>query len=309
MARGIDVSSHQGHPNWAAVRGAGIEFAYIKATEGVGYLSPTLDSQYHGARAAGLVVGLYHFARPDTGNPPSAEADTFADQVLRLGAHGPGYLPPCLDIELTGENLRTWCGAFVARLRQRLGRHRVMVYASTNFLLGHLGEPWADANDIWWWVAHYGRPTGQPGHATPRVVMHQYTSTGQVPGIAGNVDMNALTPDQTLLSLTQDLENDMFTDDDRRRLQELYEWWQHGIEGIRHAGDHYLHLVRNSERTAALQAAVAGLTPTDPAAVAQALRPELSEVIRDVLGEDNTAQADTIVDKLAERLRRVERKG
>ena len=63
---GIDVSKHQGQPDWAAVRGAGNAFAYIKATEGIGSVSSTLDAQLAGARGAGLVTGLYHYGRPDT---------------------------------------------------------------------------------------------------------------------------------------------------------------------------------------------------------------------------------------------------
>ncbi|GGM63999.1 hypothetical protein GCM10012275_38180 [Longimycelium tulufanense] len=91
--------------------------------------------------------------------------------------------------------------------------------------------------------------------------------------------------------------DDMFTDDDRRRLAELHEWWQHGIDGIRHAGDRYLKLVRIEQQLAAVP-------PVDPRAVADALRPDLTAVVREVLGTDNADQADAIVDKLAERLGR-----
>ncbi|GGM61128.1 hypothetical protein GCM10012275_35230 [Longimycelium tulufanense] len=287
MSTGIDVSSHQGNPDWGTVRGAGIEFAYIKASEGVGWTSPTLDSQFQGARGAGLAPGLYHFARPDTGNAPTAEADSFARHLHRLGAHGPGFLPPCLDIELTGGDLRAWCAAFVARLRDRLGRHRVMVYASTNFLLGHLGEPWADANNIWWWVAHYGRAPGQPGHVTPRVVMHQYTSSGRVNGIAGSVDMNrAMRP---LSELTEG-EDDMFTEDDRRRLVEIYEWWQHGIEGVRHAGAQALALYRVEQRLIEVHRLVEELKPT------------VATVVREALGDADPERVEQLVNRLTEKL-------
>ncbi|GGM48333.1 hypothetical protein GCM10012275_19180 [Longimycelium tulufanense] len=241
MSTGIDVSSHQGYPDWGAVRGGGIEFAYIKASEGVGWVSPTLDTQFRAARAAGLVTGLYHFARPDTGNAPGAEAETFADQIRPLGGCGPGFLPPCLDIEVTAPDLAGWCGEFIARLRHRLdGDQRVLVYASTNFITAHLGEDWANRHDVWWWVAHYGRRPGQPGHLTPRVVLHQYTSAGAVPGVGGSVDMNVAV--RPLGELTEG--DDMFTDEDRRRLVEIYEWWQGGSEGVRFAGPHALSLYR-----------------------------------------------------------------
>ncbi|GGM71845.1 hypothetical protein GCM10012275_47940 [Longimycelium tulufanense] len=193
--RGIDVSSHQGRPDWTAVSGAGIEFVYVKATEGHSWTSPTLDDQYAGARGAGLVTGLYHFARPDSGGDPVREADHFADHVYRLDAHYFGALPPCLDIERVGKDLRDWCGRFLDRLRYRLDTYPVLVYASTNFIRDHLSGSWADTHDVSWWVANYGGGPGKFSSPTERVVMHQYTSSGKVPGIKGRVDMNlALFP-------------------------------------------------------------------------------------------------------------------
>ena len=85
---GIDVARYQGEPNWGAVRGAGYVFTYIKATEGIGYVSPTLDAQLNGARGAGMVTGLYHFARPDT-NTPQQEAADFAAQLARTHQPSP----------------------------------------------------------------------------------------------------------------------------------------------------------------------------------------------------------------------------
>lgn len=188
MTDGIDVSRWQGQIDWPAVKKAGKKFAYIKATEGIGYVSPTLDAQLSGARAAGLVVGCYHYARP--GNDPAADARHFAGQLKRSKAWQPGNLPPCLDMEEPAGNPRGWTRAFIDTLREELGRRDVMVYASTSYFTGPLaGEGWADDN-VFLWVAHYGRKPGQPGYRSARVVMHQHSSTGRVPGITGNVDLN-----------------------------------------------------------------------------------------------------------------------
>ncbi|KAG5646348.1 hypothetical protein DXG03_003671 [Asterophora parasitica] len=63
--KGIDVSSWQPGINWANVKANGIEFAYIKATEGTGYLSSEFSNQYIGATNNNIIRGGYHFARPD----------------------------------------------------------------------------------------------------------------------------------------------------------------------------------------------------------------------------------------------------
>ncbi|WP_338602913.1 GH25 family lysozyme [Saccharopolyspora sp. SCSIO 74807] len=196
---GIDVSKHQGEPDWAAVRGAGYAFAYIKATEGIGYVSPTLDAQLGGARGAGLVTGLYHYARPDT-NAPEAEAADFAGQLARTNSSAGGNLPPCLDMETEGGDLAAWTKGFIAALRGHTGRNEVVVYASSSWLSGKLAtDSWVDPG-VSLWVAHYGRPPGEPGYLTDRVAIHQHADDGQVPGIGGATDLNVSLVDLQVLT-------------------------------------------------------------------------------------------------------------
>ncbi|KAG6873183.1 hypothetical protein C0995_001793 [Termitomyces sp. Mi166 len=95
--KGIDVSSYQPSINWAVVKSNGVEFAYIKATEGTGDKNPYFSSQYIGATNIGIIRGGYHFARPDISSG--------ATQATFFLAHGGGWspdgitLPGALDIE------------------------------------------------------------------------------------------------------------------------------------------------------------------------------------------------------------------
>lgn len=188
LAAGIDVSRWQGAPNWAkvAAASAAVRFAYIKASEGAGSSYPTTDAQHSGARSAGLVTGLYHYAKPALS--PESNADAFAAQVNRLGAVA-GHLPPCLDLEEGAGNLSGWCDKFFRRLREKTGCRHVMLYSGTAFFNAHIGEGWMDP-DIALWIAHYGRTPGLPGYMSPRVAMHQHSATGKIDGIAGDVDLN-----------------------------------------------------------------------------------------------------------------------
>lgn len=195
-AIGIDCASYQGTPNWAQVASSGRSFVYIKAGQGTGTSYPTLDTQYSGARAAGLTVGLYWFADPT--QSPESNADAFGRQINRLGAV-PGHLPPCLDLETGTGDLSGWAQRFITRLRANTGCVRVMVYSSASFFQAHIGESWMDAN-IALWVAHFGAPPGKPAYLTPRVAIHQYADNGQVAGIVGNVDLDyAVWPLATLV--------------------------------------------------------------------------------------------------------------
>jgi GH25 family lysozyme M1 (1,4-beta-N-acetylmuramidase) len=126
---GIDVSSWQPHVSWKTVKADHLKFAYIKATEGTYYRSPTFRSQEDGARRAGIVAGAYHFATPNTSSG-TAQASYFA-------AHGGGWkagaLPGVLDIEtnpysssskcygLKPAAMITWIRAFIGAYHARTG--------------------------------------------------------------------------------------------------------------------------------------------------------------------------------------------
>lgn len=191
MARGIDVSSYQGYPNFGSVRGAGIEFAYIKATEATNYVAATVDRQWADATRAGIVCGLYHFGRPNNGNP-EGEAELFARLINAKGAKGRGFLPPCLDLEVGSGGLGWYVGRFIARLRARIGDVPVMVYSGGSFYRTQIGDGALPANTFAW-IAHYNGSPGNSSYLTPKTVMHQYADNGRVAGISGNVDMNWAT--------------------------------------------------------------------------------------------------------------------
>jgi GH25 family lysozyme M1 (1,4-beta-N-acetylmuramidase) len=186
MIKGIDCSSWQGNVNWPAVKAAGIEFAYIKASDGTSSSYPTATAQFKGATDAGLVAGAYHYGQPS--NSAKLNAAAFATQLKALGAIN-GHLPPCLDLETGSGPLGGWAAEFVAELRRLTGATQVMVYSGASFFQTQITESWMDP-DVVVWIAHYGRTPGQPGYLTSRVALHQYSSTGAVPGIAGNVDLN-----------------------------------------------------------------------------------------------------------------------
>jgi lysozyme len=92
---GIDVSSFQGQIDWSKVAASGVQFAYIKATEGVTIVDQFFAANRKDAVAAGIICGAYHLFRPlDTAQ---AQVDAF---VAAIGKIEPGELPPVLDVEV-----------------------------------------------------------------------------------------------------------------------------------------------------------------------------------------------------------------
>jgi GH25 family lysozyme M1 (1,4-beta-N-acetylmuramidase) len=191
---GIDVSKWQGVINWPMVAAAGKRFVIAKATEGVGYEDGKYDANKAGAIAAGLKLGAYHFARPDLNADGAAEADWFVDTA----GYQPGMIIPTLDLErhgtLSDAQLINWVKAWLGRVYERLGV-RPMIYASPNFWSTYMGNTrwFADNGYAILWVAHWGVTSpAVPGSnwGGRSWTFWQYTSSGSVPGISGDVDLN-----------------------------------------------------------------------------------------------------------------------
>jgi GH25 family lysozyme M1 (1,4-beta-N-acetylmuramidase) len=197
VIKGIDVSSHQPTISWRAVKRAGIDFAFVKATEGVGFVDSSFERHRSEARRAGVPVGAYHFARPDTNisaQDPIAEADHFLD----VAAPGEGDLLPVLDFEtpgLSSTQLGRWAKRFLRRVEQRLGEPPIL-YTYTSFWRDRVGDSRAFTRYPLW-LANYGPNDGRPHDVSPvggwtNIAIHQYTSEGTIPGFAGRLDLNRL---------------------------------------------------------------------------------------------------------------------
>ncbi len=131
--RGIDLSHHQADPDWSRVAGSGIDFAYLKATEGSTYTDPEVVERWAAASAAGLRVGAYHYYT--LCSPPLPQAEHFLD-VLDTLAAARRTLPPVVDVELVGAcvdppsraelvgSVRAW----TARVQEATGEE-VVVYS------------------------------------------------------------------------------------------------------------------------------------------------------------------------------------
>jgi GH25 family lysozyme M1 (1,4-beta-N-acetylmuramidase) len=193
---GIDISHWQGTINWTSVAAAGKRFAFMKASEDTNYTDPTYTSNRSSAKAAGLVVGAYHFAQPSaTVGNGAAQADHFVD----VASPASGDLYPVLDLErsngLTWTQMTVWVKEFLERVYQRTGV-RGVIYCSPSFWKNYMGDTgWFASNGYTiLWVAHW---TTAPSPTVPAAnwggrswTFWQYTSDGTVPGISGRVDLD-----------------------------------------------------------------------------------------------------------------------
>ena len=190
---GIDVSHWQGAIDWDGVAGDGVEFAFIKATEGGDYTDPRFAANWAGARQAGVVRGAYHFFRPQT------DAMAQAAHFLRTVPLAPGDLPPVLDVEVTdGRSLdvvaagvRTW----LQEVERATGR-RPIIYTRASFWTAQMGGGYGGYP---LWVAHYGVASPNIPSGWSGWTFWQHSDAGRVDGIAGDVDLNWFNGDRDAL--------------------------------------------------------------------------------------------------------------
>ena len=138
MVFGIDASNVNGHIDWPAVA-KDVRFAHLKASEGGSFIDAEFRSNTFKARAAGLHVGPYHFARPE--HHPGAVGARIEAQFFFscVGGVRPGSwdIRPTLDLELGSGDLTIWAGAFLSEI-ERLTGVRPLLYTYTALSLIHI---------------------------------------------------------------------------------------------------------------------------------------------------------------------------
>jgi lysozyme len=188
---GIDVSKYQGDIDWNSVRGSGVRFAWIKATEGGDRVDEKFAQNWAAAKVAGVPRGAYHFAY--WCRPMQEQAAWFKAHV----PNDPSALPPVLDVEWNGYSKtcpkrvpRDFALAqmkiMLAAMEEAYGKKPV-IYTSIDF---HRDVMQGEFTDYPIWVRSVKcHPSLKYG--ARRWHFWQHTAEGRIAGIRGNVDRNA----------------------------------------------------------------------------------------------------------------------
>ncbi|MEL7093636.1 MAG: GH25 family lysozyme [Pseudomonadota bacterium] len=189
--RGMDAARFQTYVDWPRAKAVGIEFAFLKATEGGDLADPKFRDHWRGAARAGIARGAYHFYYFCTA--PEVQARWFIRNVPRVA----GSLPPVLDMEwnpfsptcqrrpdgaTVRAEMRTWLNIVEAHFGTR-----PLIYTTPGF--------YEDAGlraltDYEFWLRTTAKTPAQAYPGQPWRFW-QYTATGTLPGTPGDVDINA----------------------------------------------------------------------------------------------------------------------
>ena len=198
---GVDVSQYQGDIDWEKVRASGVEFAMIRlGLRGYGQEGRMREDTYArqnlaGAKAAGLKIGAYFFSQALSIQEADEEIQFILDILSDTGAEL--SMPIVLDWEIpAADNPRTknMDGQTLTDIQLHFcGQMKKMGYQPMVYFNWHQSENLyylADLEDYPFWLALYQEQMTYPW----RVEMWQWTHTGRVPGISGDVDINVYMP-------------------------------------------------------------------------------------------------------------------
>jgi len=211
---GIDVSSHNGTVNWEKAAAAGIKFAWVKATEGQTHVNRDWVKRYNGAVENNIVVGAYHFARPDLNKYDNPEADAraefkhFRDILRQVGGLKCGNLVPAIDLEAgmkTDDQYNAdWYLEWVSLAEEEWGVKPIVYTArwAWNLYIRAASEESRQKfteYPVWW--ANYIRKDRLVGpekqlRGWDTWDVWQYTGHGSCPGLKGRVDLNWMAGNQ-----------------------------------------------------------------------------------------------------------------
>ena len=187
--KGIDVSQWQGKIDWAKVKADGIEYAVIRCGYGsnrTNYDDPYWEYNVSECERLGIPYGVYIYSYADS----VADAQSEAEHTLRLlKGHHPS-LPVYYDLEdktvesagksMISQMAQTYCDKVSA------AGYRVGIYASRSWWTSYLNTSTFENSSWSKWIAEWGNRCNYSGSYD----MWQCTSTGNVNGISGNVDLN-----------------------------------------------------------------------------------------------------------------------
>ncbi|MCM1261295.1 MAG: glycoside hydrolase family 25 protein [Butyrivibrio sp.] len=188
--RGIDVSHYQGDIDWEKIESQGVNFAFIKATEGSSHVDECFSDNWQEASKTNIMIGAYHFFSFDS------DAKTQAELFINTVGDLKGKITPVIDIEYYGdknenppdkEQTVEHIRKMLLILEEEYGT-KPIIYTTYKVYKRYIKE---EFEDYPLWIRNvYYPPFVDMGN---RWTLWQYTDTEQLDGYNGDeeyIDMN-----------------------------------------------------------------------------------------------------------------------
>ena len=183
MLKGIDISHHNKNmKNKEDLKQ--FDFVFMKASEGVSFKDYSIYGYCAALEGSDTVKGFYHFARPEKGNTPKAEALNFLAAIKRYQKDNPLI---ALDVEAGALNfnaLDEWCLRWCLYVYAQLGYKPIIYCSESETKRFKKCAEWGAGL----WVAKWGSKKPTSIKPWPFFAFWQYTSSGAFSGVRVDLD-------------------------------------------------------------------------------------------------------------------------
>lgn len=188
QVKGVDVSHHNPILDWAEVKRQNIHFTYIKATEGITHDDRNYPYNYKLAKENNIKTGSYHFYNFGISGREQAK------HFIRVAECQSGDLIPAIDVEHSPANPYSKDPIFVKSVVKELkvmenemyehyGVHPI-IYTNTDCYKLYINNSFPN-NPIW--ISSLNK---EPSDDIKNWIIWQFTHTGELDGIVGDLDLN-----------------------------------------------------------------------------------------------------------------------
>ncbi len=193
--KGIDVSNHNGTINWSQVKASGVQFAFIRGGYGHNTIDGKAEYNAQNAKSAGIQIHFYWFSYACS----KADVEIEAESAIALAKKYTNQCMIAFDFEydsvryanqngvtVSKSTLTDWAICFCNKVKA--AGYIPVVYANQDYVINNLNMDTIIAKTgAKFWFAKYASTMGSYGS---NAYIWQYSSTGTVPGISGNCDMD-----------------------------------------------------------------------------------------------------------------------
>lgn len=188
QVKGVDVSHHNPILDWEEVKRQNIHFTYIKATEGITHDDRNYPYNYKLAKENNIKTGSYHFYNFGISGREQAK------HFIRIAKCQSGDLIPAIDVEHSPANPYSKDPVFIKSVIKELkimenelyeyyGVHPI-IYTNTDCYKLYINNSFPN-NPIW--ISSLNK---EPNNEIKNWIIWQFTHTGELDGIVGNLDLN-----------------------------------------------------------------------------------------------------------------------
>lgn len=216
MVKGIDISNNNGNVDMAKVKSSGIEYVYVKATEGATFKDKYMETFYKDCKLNNLKVGAYHFLVGTS--TPESQAESFYLKIKDLDWD----LVPMLDVETNFSGISDYVTRFIQAFK-KLSPLQIGIYSYTSFISTLSGISSCIQNLPFWEANYNNKPWVLPTNFFTKRVGHQYTEKGSIPGVPTNCDVNEFTTG--VLITNTEVKGSWLQDSETKR------WWYKHSDG------------------------------------------------------------------------------